>query len=131
MHAFYEIKMVNQNAFWARRFAFISKRATPFRTKCRKSLGDICHARSFRVFEDNSIAEHTDRPGSMESIRFQTSTPSSGTDSIVDTSVIIFAFLSLGKFVAVLINVLHNSAISRGEYFRCDVPCHGISVCRR
>lgn len=56
----------------------------------------------------------------MESIRFQTSTPSSGTDSIVDTSVIIFAFLSLGKLVAELINVLHNSAISRGEYFRWD-----------
>lgn len=62
--------------------------------------GNICHGGwSFPpVFEDNSIArEQSDR--SMESIRFETSTPSSGSDSIVDTSVIIFASLSLRKLV--------------------------------
>lgn len=64
----------------------------------------------------------------MESIRFQTSTPSSGTDSIVDTFVIIFASQPLGEPVAVLINVPHSLAISRREYFRCNESHHCISV---
>lgn len=61
----------------------------------------------------------------MESIRFETSTPSSGSDSIVDTSVIIFASLSLRKLVAVLINVLHNSPISRRGYFQYSYIVYG------
>lgn len=86
--------------------------------KCRKSWQHLSRGWSFPpVFEDNSIAG-TDR--SMESIRFETSTPSSGSDSIVDTSVIIFASLSLRKLVAVLINVLHNSPISCREYFQYE-----------
>lgn len=72
------------------------------------------------VFERPVRRRHRDVP--VDAIHsFRTSVPSSGTDSLADTSVIIFAFRSLGNSVAALINALHSSAISRRKYFRREM----------
>lgn len=85
---------------------------------------------SVYVFERSTRRRRCDV--SIDAIHsFRTSVPSSGTDSLADTSVIIFAFRSFGNSVATLINALHSSAISRHKYFRREMRSVTLMSVRR
>jgi len=90
----------------------------------------IRHRLQLRVFERPTRGRQRDVP--VDAIHsFRTSVPSSGTDSLADTSVIIFAFRSFGNSVAALINALHSSAISRRKYFRREMRSVTLTSVRR